>query len=394
MDSVVTAEVLGDQVAREAVDAGRHGRVRREDHAGAGRLQRLVERELLRLHELADALEAEEAGVALVGVEHLGLRCPGDAAEGAQRAYAADAEQQLLLQPVLAATAVEPVGDIALRGIVALDIGVEHEQRDASHVGAPDVRAQGTPTGEPDLDDHRRAVGLAQQRQRQPVGVQDGVGLLLPAVARERLPEVAGAVEQPDADDRHTEVGRRLQVVTGEDAQPAGVLRQHLGDAELGREVGDRPWRVGTERLVPPVAGEVLLEAVGDPPQVTHEVGIVGQLGPALRGHLTEEPDGILADLVPERPVDPGEEVLRLGVPGPPQVGHDGRQRLQGLGQDGADGESSDRSHSRHPRASSPVVENPPAGYISIIAVSPLASSRYVGRLTSDATSPTHVDRA
>ena len=64
--------------------------------------------------------------------------------------------------------------------------------------------------------------------------------LELPAVARQRLPEVPGAVEQPDADDRHAEVAGRLEVVAGEDAETAGVLRQHLGDAELGREVADR----------------------------------------------------------------------------------------------------------------------------------------------------------
>ena len=52
--------------------------------------------------ELADPLEAEEAGVALVGVEHLGLRGSGDPRVRAQRADAADAEQQLLEQPVLA----------------------------------------------------------------------------------------------------------------------------------------------------------------------------------------------------------------------------------------------------------------------------------------------------
>ncbi len=101
-------------VAREAVDAGGHRGVRGEDRAGADGLQRLVEREALRLDELADALEAEEAGVALVGVEHLGLGGAGDAAERAQRAHAADAEQQLLLQPVLAAAAVQAVGDVAL----------------------------------------------------------------------------------------------------------------------------------------------------------------------------------------------------------------------------------------------------------------------------------------
>ena len=106
----------------------------------------------------------------------------------------------------------------------------------------------------PRLIGRGRAVRLAQQRQRQPVGVEDRVGLLLPAVAGERLAEVAGLVEQPDADDRHAEVGRGLEVVTGEDAEAAGVLRQHRGDAELGGEVGDGP-RARSSPTPAPTAG-------------------------------------------------------------------------------------------------------------------------------------------
>ena len=81
---------------------------------------------------------------------------------------------------------------------------------------------------------------LAQQRDRQAVGVEHRVGLLLPALAGERLAEVAVAVEQADADQGDAEVARRLEVVTREDPEPAGVLRQHRGDAVLRREVGDR----------------------------------------------------------------------------------------------------------------------------------------------------------
>ena len=75
--ALCAAEVLLDQVAREPVDAGRHRGVGGEDGAGAGHLERGVEveaRAVLGDGELADPLEAEEAGVALVGVEDLGLR--------------------------------------------------------------------------------------------------------------------------------------------------------------------------------------------------------------------------------------------------------------------------------------------------------------------------------
>ena len=58
-------------------------------------------------HQRADALEAEEAGVTLVGVEHLGRP------QGFEGADPADAEEDLLAQAVLGAPAVEAVGDPA-----------------------------------------------------------------------------------------------------------------------------------------------------------------------------------------------------------------------------------------------------------------------------------------
>ena len=64
-------EVLLHQLAREAVDAGGHRGVGGEHAAGAHGLDRLGEREAARPTQLADALERQEAGVALVGVEHL-----------------------------------------------------------------------------------------------------------------------------------------------------------------------------------------------------------------------------------------------------------------------------------------------------------------------------------
>jgi hypothetical protein len=41
-------------------------------------------------------------------------------------------------------------------------------------------------------------------------------------------------VEQADADQRYAEIAGRLEVVAGEDAEAAGVLRQDRADPELG----------------------------------------------------------------------------------------------------------------------------------------------------------------
>ena len=101
--SAKVVEVLLEQVPREAIDAGRHRGVRREHPARPHRFDRLGERQPL-LGPLPHPFEAEEPGVALVGVEHLGMQ-----AERPQGPDAADAEHDLLAEPVLLVAAVEPV---------------------------------------------------------------------------------------------------------------------------------------------------------------------------------------------------------------------------------------------------------------------------------------------
>ena len=70
--------------------------------------------------------------------------------------------------------------------------------------------------------------------------VQLLVDLLLPAVGRQALVEVALRIHEADADQRHAEVARFLAVIAGQHAEAAGVDRQRLVQRELGGEVGDR----------------------------------------------------------------------------------------------------------------------------------------------------------
>ena len=111
-----------------------------------------------------------------------------------------------------------------------------------------------------DRDGHAVAQGRTH-RQRSVIDVD--VVLLLPAVAIEPLPEVALVVVETDADERDAEIRRALDVIASEDAEAAGVDRQRLVDAELGREVGNRacPEHAGVASA-PRVRGvQVLLEA-------------------------------------------------------------------------------------------------------------------------------------
>ena len=129
-------------------------------------------------------------------MEHLRLD-----AEGVQGAHPADAEQDLLPQPVLAAAAVQPVGDRPLGGGVLVHVGVEQQQRRPADLGAPDLRVEHG-VGQPHRHQQRPAVVAGDQLERQLVRVERRVGLLLAAVGGQRLPEVPGAVEQADTDHR------------------------------------------------------------------------------------------------------------------------------------------------------------------------------------------------
>lgn len=133
-----------------------------------------------------------------------------------------------LAQPVLGVAAVEAVGDHAEVVGVLVDIGVEEQQRGAAYLGTPDLRDE-LLAGEIhfDLSGPSPAVLAAivhrAQRHRHAVGVEVREALLLPAVDRQRLAEVAVSVEQTHADERDGEVGGGLQVIARQNSQAAGV---------------------------------------------------------------------------------------------------------------------------------------------------------------------------
>ena len=116
------------------------------------------------------------------------------------------------------------------------------------------------------IDDRdRHAVARCAGLHRQQAVIDVEVVLVLPAVAIEPLPEVALVVVQADADERDAEVRRALDVIAGEDAEAAGVDRQRLVQAELGREVRDRPRpeHAGVARAPGVRRVQVLLHAGG-----------------------------------------------------------------------------------------------------------------------------------
>ncbi len=150
----VAREIAVHQIRGESIVTGDHRGVAREHRSARGQLTGLVERELLGFHQTARMLERQKRRMPLVHVVDAGLD-----SHGFQRAIAADAEQDLLLESRLAVAAVELVGDIPILGARILrDVGVQQVERHSADIDAPDARHHVAPR-KLHRNRPRRAVG-------------------------------------------------------------------------------------------------------------------------------------------------------------------------------------------------------------------------------------------
>ena len=172
------------------------------------------------LQELVDALEHHEARVPLVEVPHRRIQF-----QRPQRADAADAQDDLLLDARLAIAAIQARGEFAVPRRVLFEVGVEQINL---RVTEPDVphRDEHRAGAERHGDDARLAVGRDCRFDRRVGPIEALVHLLLPPFGRDVLVEVPLRVHEADADERQAEVACLLAVVAGEDAEAAGVNRQ------------------------------------------------------------------------------------------------------------------------------------------------------------------------
>ena len=246
---------------------------------------------------------------------------------------------------MLLIAAVQPVRHGDRLGRIVRHVRVEQVQRNASDVDAPDAHLD-VDTGE--IDAHLDPGRLHPERRR----IDAQVDLLLPAVGVQLLVEVALGVEQADADERDAEVGRRLEVVAGQHAEPARVLGERFGDAELRREVGDEFERgvAACLSFLEPRAVARLdrVEAAAGGGDRVDELGVCGERFPARRRGSANEIDRVLFGL-PPRTADGAVEAVEQGdqrsIPRPVQVRGKTDQRFQRRGQTADDGELMQGAH-------------------------------------------------
>ena len=141
-------------------------------------------------------------------------------------------------------------------------------------------------------------------------------------------------------------------MVAGQNAQAAGVVGQHLGDAELHREVRDAVRQFGacsSLLLVPERPGQVIVQVGGELVEATQKGFIDRELVEAFRAHLSQQRHRVASDLLPQLRVDRREQILGRLVPRPPQVDRQPFERGHAIGKMCADGESAESFHATQP---------------------------------------------
>ena len=184
--------------------------------------------------------QREQRGMAFVHVVDV-----DGMAKSAGHADAAHAENDFLLQPIIRVASVEVVGQGAVPGGVALDVGVE--QVDGHHVAiaANQLIAPGTHRDNAALNGDGDACSLFRAEFGRVPGL---VFFPLVAGAGKVLLEVALAMHQRERHQRHAQIGSRAQSVTGQYAQAARVGGHRRVDGDFHGEVCDEPG--GRKRLV------------------------------------------------------------------------------------------------------------------------------------------------
>ena len=298
---------------------------------------------------LARTLGQQERRVALVQVPDRGRQ-----AQRPDRADAADAQDELLVQPHLPSADVQDVGDRPVGVGILRHVRVEEQHRDPADLGDPDRHEQ-VPPGQLDRDRQRQAGCVLDPAERQPAEVEVRVVVLLVAVGVDRLAEVALAIQEPDADRGQGHVAGRFHVVAGQDAEAAGVDAERLVEAVFGAEVGDRSaqaLRVAALEPVVGAVGHVRVELGQHVVVLGQELGVVEEAGPV--GRAADDGDGAPV-AVPGGAVDPVEQAAGPRMPRPVEVVGEASESFESRREQEAG--SRDRGHADgiHERASYPV---------------------------------------
>ena len=144
-------------------------------------------------------------------------------------------KQQLLPDANAGVAAIQTRRQLAVFRSIAFHVRIEQEQIAASNCHPPDFGMNGA-AARLDLHHYRPAVFADRRFHGQLGDVGCKIFFLLPTVAIQALAEISLAVKQADADQRNAEIGRALDMVAGQDAEPAGIDGKRFVQCRIPRK--------------------------------------------------------------------------------------------------------------------------------------------------------------
>ena len=174
-----------DQLRIETIEAGRHGRMCREQVPGTGHGQRDVERLPGITHETASTLQNRESRMTFVQMTHFRVD-----AKQVQQPPAADAQYQFLLQAGFRAAAIQFAGNSSINRIIRRIVAIEQIQVQATDLDLPGAQPDRV-AGQIQLKAQPFTVGTAQRGDRQLTGIVEWIHRLLRAMLIDHLTKIA-----------------------------------------------------------------------------------------------------------------------------------------------------------------------------------------------------------
>ena len=230
---------------------------------------------------------------------------------------------------------------------VLRDVAIDQVKRHAPDLDSPEP---GMHFASRQLNGYQqgRAVGQGLRNKRQVEEIIFGIAFLLPAVDVQVLAEIAFAIHEAHAAERDAEIACRFQMIARENAEPSGIDRDALVDAEFGRKIGDPGLFLGTESVLKPSGrGEIVIESGLDAVHVREKPFVAGDFLEAFLRSRAEEFDGAMVEAFEQIDVDAPEECDGIRVPAPPNVISEFMKGLQAFGKVRQHRERTDRT-ARH----------------------------------------------
>ena len=321
----VGAKLSTDEVGPESIEPRLDRRVRGEHVAPSGGRQGFVQSASESLPKLAGAFEGDEGGVSLVQVADLGGQT-----HGPQKPPAADPERHLLEDSRLLVPAVKLRSDPAVRRRVFRVVGVQKVDGDVPETSAPGAQPNRGP-GPRKANAHPLAVRVAHRSDRQRAGVVEREVLALRPASVDDLTEEPLLVQESDADHRHAEIVRGLEVVPRNIPQSTRVERQCLGERELEAEESDgieSRFAVGRPKPRPllQLRGSIAPHSIDQ----RAKLGAAPQVAQAISRHGLHDQPGVPA-AAPEIRSEALPDPIRAVAPCGTQIEGDLGQRLGAL---------------------------------------------------------------